>query len=155
MDKQRKLNTSQANHEKTAFSDDYVMSVRLCAYHMNTCENSIRHAFKTGRLAFFREGRRIYTTYRDLKNYLDSRWDRKKNYSEDEVSVQEAAKIINCDQQKIYYLIRKGFLLAYCKRKKMIAIKKNDLKKFIERESRAKQKSRPAKRNQTSTRSVI
>lgn len=97
------------------------------ANYLGVSVQSLYYAMSTGKLKYFRKGKKYFFDKVDLDNYTKSKWKRDRNHGPEWVSVRQCAEILNLDMQRIYYLIKRGDLTTKRDRG-MLFLPRSDLK---------------------------
>lgn len=102
---------SPQNHKTSVYT------LKETAELLEVTKSAIIHAIRENKLNATKQEGHWIITRRDIKKYYRSRWSRAKStylgellYDKEkgEYSVREAAKVLNCDPQHIYYALRKN-----------------------------------------------
>jgi excisionase family DNA binding protein len=129
MEYERRTHRKPGNVEikPSAVIDFGLLSVKQAAGILNIGTQAVRAAISNGRLKAKNINGKIRLSPKDVKDYENIRWNRDYRYDDDEISIKNAAKVLNVPEQRLYYLIRRGDIKIHYKQKKIIAIKKKDL----------------------------
>jgi len=135
MEYKRKCNTTKGKWKNEPSINVHfdLLSVKQAAGILNIGTQAVRAAIANGRLKAQYINGKVRLLPQDVKEYEKTKWQRNHRYDEDELSIKNAAKILNVPEQRLYYLMRTDDLKFYYKQKKMIAIKKKDLLKTFGR----------------------